>query len=105
MKKLSVLMAALLAVSGVVTAQEEESSSATGAVTATTVAAGAVAAAALAAVISNARSDKARELETDPEAQCVGDDPLVGEFCVGTTVFVSGSTTTPVTFTYAPNFI
>jgi hypothetical protein len=106
MKKLSVLMAAMLVVSGVVVAQEKESTSGTvGSVAAGTVAAGAVAAAALAAVISNARKEKARELDVDPEAQCVGDDPLVGEFCVGTTVFVSGSTTTPVTFTYAPNIV
>jgi nucleoid-associated protein YgaU len=109
MKKLSVLMAAMLAVSGSVMAQAEDSAGATGSVAAGTVAASAVAAAALAAVIANAREEKARDLVVDPEAQCVGDDPLVGEFCVGSTIFVSGTgtntRTVPVTFTYAPNIV
>lgn len=109
MKKLSVVMAALLAVSGAVMAQDEESGAAgsgasagtIGGIATGTIVAGAIAAGVLAAVVSNNRSDSAPE-EEEPVPTCEGDDPLVGGSCVGTTVVVSGSTTVPVTFTYAP---
>jgi len=107
MKKLSVVMAALLVASGAVMAQDEESSASTstgtiGGIATGTVVAGAVAAGVLAAVVSNNRSDSAPAEEPEPVPTCEGTDPLVGGVCVGTTVTVSGTTTVPVTFTYAP---
>lgn len=110
MKKLSVLMAAMLVVSGSVMAQDEESGAAgsgasagtIGGIATGTIVAGAIAAGVLAAVVSNNRSDSAPAEEPEPVPTCEGTDPLVGGVCVGTTVTVSGTTTVPVTFTYAP---
>lgn len=99
MKKLSVVMAALLVASSAVMAQDDETE---GSIATGTVVAGAVAAGVLAAVISNNRSDSAPAEEPEPVPTCEGTDPLVGGSCVGTTVVVSGATTVPVTFTYAP---
>ena len=110
MKKLSVVMAALLAVSSAVMAQDEESAAAgsgasagtIGGIATGTIVAGAIAAGVLAAVVSNNRSDSAPEEEQEPVPTCEGTDPLVGGVCVGTTVTLSGTATVPVTYTYAP---
>jgi hypothetical protein len=123
MKKLSVLMAALLITSGAVMAQGEEAGAAgagsgasaagaglgaIGGIATGTVVAGAIAAGVLAAVVSNNRSDSPVDCPTgqtlvngvcttdpDPEPTCNGADPLVGGVCVGTTstVTVTGSGT------------
>lgn len=118
MKKLSVVMAALLVASGAVMAQDEESGAAgsgasagtIGGIATGTIVAGAIAAGVLAAVVSNNRSDSAPEEEEVPT--CEGTDPLVGGVCTGTTSTVTvsgtgtgtstGTVTVPVTFTYAP---
>ncbi|CAI3796545.1 hypothetical protein [Rheinheimera sp. MM224] len=121
MKKLSVLMAAMLVVSGSVMAQDEESGAAgagssagtIGGIATGTIVAGAIAAGVLAAVVSNNRSDSPVDCPTgqtlvngscqpNKTLQCEGSDPLAGGVCTGTTIVVSGSTTVPVTFTYAP---
>lgn len=86
MKKLSVLMAALLVVSGAVMAQDEEATAAgsdasagtIGGVATGTVVAGAVAAGVLAAIISNNRSDSAPK----PVPVCDEDEELVNGECV-----------------------
>lgn len=113
MKKLSVVMAALLVASGAVMAQDEESGAAgsgasagtIGGIATGTIVAGAIAAGVLAAVVSNNRSDSAPE-EEEEVPTCQGTDPLVGGVCTGTTTTVTasgtGTTTVPVTFTYAP---
>lgn len=132
MKKLSVLMAAMLVVSGSVMAQSEETGAAgagsgasaagaglgaIGGIATGTIVAGAIAAGVLAAVVANNRSDSPVNCPTgqtlvngtcqpNQTLQCEGSDPLVGGVCVGTTstVTVSGTSTVtvPVTFTYAP---
>lgn len=132
MKKLSVLMAAMLVVSGSVMAQGEETGSAgagsgasaagsglgaIGGIATGTIVAGAIAAGVLAAVVSNNRSDSPVNCPTgqtlvngtcqpNQTLQCEGNDPLVGGVCTGTTNTVTvsgtGTVTVPVTFTYAP---
>lgn len=118
MKKLSVVMAALLVASGAVMAQDEESGAAgsgasagtIGGIATGTIVAGAIAAGVLAAVVSNNRSDSAPDEEVEEVPTCKGTDPLVGGVCVGTTSTVTatgtgtatGTITVPVTFTYAP---
>ncbi|MDF3125747.1 hypothetical protein [Rheinheimera sp. 1928-s] len=130
MKKLSVLMAAMLVVSGAVMAQGEETGSAgagsgasaagsglgaIGGIATGTIVAGAIAAGVLAAVVSNNRSDSPVNCPTgqtlvngtcrpNQVLGCEGDDLLVGEVCTGTTSTVTvsgtGTVTVPVTFTY-----
>lgn len=119
MKKLSVVMAALLVASGAVMAQDQEGAAGSGASAGTiggiatgTIVAGAIAAGVLAAVVSNNRSDSAPDEEVEEVPTCQGTDPLVGGVCVGTTSTVTvtgtgtgtatGTITVPVTFTYAP---
>lgn len=115
MKKLSVVMAALLVASGAVMAQSEESSAAgtgtgtglgtIGGIATGTVVAGAVAAGVLAAVVSNNRSDSAPEVIVEPEVKVCnsGDGNPSNGICTGTTVTGTGTgtTTATVTFTYA----
>lgn len=130
MKKLSVLMAAMLVVSGAAMAQGEETGSAgagsgasaagsglgaIGGIATGTIVAGAIAAGVLAAVVSNNRSDSPVNCPTGqtlvngtcqptPRLQCEGTDSLVGSVCTGTTNTVTvsgtGTITVPVTFTY-----
>jgi hypothetical protein len=126
MKKLSVLMAAMLVVSGSVMAQGDETGSsgaagsglgAIGGIATGTIVAGAIAAGVLAAVVSNNRSDSPVDCPTgqtlvngtcqpNQTLQCEGSDPLVGGVCTGTTTTVTvsgtGTVSIPVTFTYAP---
>jgi hypothetical protein len=107
MKKLSVLMAAMLVVSGSVMAQDEESGAAgsgasagtIGGIATGTIVAGAIAAGVLAAVVSNNRSDSAPEEEE--VATCnPGDGNPSNGVCTGTTVTASGTSTATVAFTY-----
>jgi hypothetical protein len=132
MKKLSVLMAAMLVVSGAAMAQSEETGSAgagsgasaagsglgaIGGIATGTIVAGAIAAGVLAAVVSNNRSDSPVDCPTgqtlvngtcqaNQTLQCEGSDPLVGGVCTGTTstVTVSGTGTMTSTVTVPVTF-
>lgn len=132
MKKLSVLMAAMLVVSGSVMAQGEETGAAgagsgasaagaglgaIGGIATGTIVAGAIAAGVLTAVVSNNRSESPLDCPTgqtlvngtcqpNQTLQCEGNDPLVGGVCTGTTstVTVSGTGTMTSTVTVPVTF-
>lgn len=101
MKKLSVVMAALLVASGAVMAQDEVSAAGSGASAGTiggiatgTIVAGAIAAGVLAAVVSNNRSDSAPDEEEVDEGTCAtGFTGPVNGVCTGSTVTVTGTGT------------
>lgn len=102
MKKLSVVMAALLVASGAVMAQDEETSAAgsgasagtIGGIATGTIVAGAIAAGVLAAVVSNNRSDSAPDEEEVDDGTCAtGFTGPVNGVCTGSTVTVTGTGT------------
>ncbi len=109
MKKLSVVMAALLVDSGAVMAQDEESSAAgsgasagtIGGIATGTIVAGAIAAGVLAAVVSNNRSDSAPAEEVEEETCATGFSGPVNGVCTGSTVTVTGTGTNTKTTTVA----
>ncbi|GAA0670600.1 hypothetical protein [Rheinheimera tangshanensis] len=108
MKKLSVVMAALLVASGAVMAQDEESSAGgsgagtIGGIATGTIVAGAIAAGVLAAVVSNNRSDSAPDEEEVEEQTCAtGFSGPVNGVCTGSTVTVTGTGTNTKTTTVA----
>jgi len=132
MKKLSVLMAAMLVVSGAAMAQGEETGAAgagsgasaagaglgaIGGIATGTIVAGAIAAGVLAAVVSNNRSESPVDCPTgqtlvngtcqpNQTLQCAGSDQLVGSVCVGTTstVTLTGTGTATGTVTVPVTF-
>lgn len=107
MKKLSVVMAALLVASGAVMAQDEESSAGgsgagtIGGIATGTVVAGAIAAGVLAAVVSNNRSDSAPAEDVEEETCATGFTGPVNGVCTGSTVTVTGAGTNTKTTTVA----
>jgi hypothetical protein len=134
MKKLSVLMAALILTSGSVMAQGEETGAAgagagsgasaagaglgaIGGIATGSIVAGAIAAGMLVTVVSNNRSESQVDCPTgqtlvngncqpNQTLGCQGTDPLVGSVCTGTTstVTVSGTGTATATRTVAVTF-
>lgn len=108
MKKLSVVMAALLVASGAVMAQDDETSAGgpgtgtIGGIATGSLVAGVVAVGVIAAVVSNNRSDSAPEEEEEEVPVCnSGDGEPTNGVCTGTTVTGAGTATSTVTFTYA----
>lgn len=118
MKNVLVAIAAALTLASTGAIAQQESAAGSGAAAGTiggiatgTIVAGAVAAGVMAAVVSNNRSESLPGTQPEtPEPSCQGNDPLVGDVCIGTTttVTVTGTGTNtstiavPVTFTYAP---
>ena len=106
MKKLSVVMAALLVASGAVMAQDPDSSTGgsgagtIGGVATGTVVAGAIAVGVIAGVVSNNRSDAAPEDEDDATCATGFTGPVNG-VCTGSTVTVTGAGTNTKTTTVA----
>lgn len=108
MKKLSVVMAALLVASGAVMAQDQEASAAgsgasagtIGGIATGTIVAGAIAAGVLAAVVSNNRSDSTPE-EVEEQTCATGFTGPVNGVCTGSTVTVTGAGTNTKTTTVA----